>query len=183
MTVRLFILLLTLLNLRVDKDTIVCGKLIVNKTPEFYSIDHVSIIIQADNQYFDTVMTNAQGYFSFSLPTGNTKNIDILYSGLGFGTIYLRHINNLTADTTKLEIYVPTEYKKNIFGKAYCPKCGKADMTYKISYGDAPIYSLNVNANGDTISSAIYKGKYQAGTDVSSAQSAVWYCDRNKIEF
>ena len=159
------------------------GKLLVNKNSDFYRVDHVSIIVKADSQYFDTVMTNVEGEFLFHLPFEKTKNIDLLYSGVGFGTIYLRHISNLTADTIKLEINIPTQYKRNIFGKAYCPKCGKADMTYKIRYSDAPIYSLNINGNGDTISSAIYKGKYQAGTCISSAQSAVWYCDRNKIEF
>ena len=56
-------------------------------------------------------------------------------------------------------------------------------MTYKIIYGDAPIYSLQVNKNGDTMSSLIYKGKYQAGTCVSTPASAKWYCDRNKLEF
>jgi hypothetical protein len=184
MTVRLFIILLTLLSLNQDKETVVFGKLVANKNPDFYNIDHVSMIIKTDNEYFDTVITNTQGEFSFSLPIGKTKNIDILYSGLSFRTIYLRHINSLTADSTKLTINIPIQYKKNIFGKAYCPKCGKADKTYKISYSDAPIYySLNINGNGDTISSAIYKGKYQAGTCVSSAQSAQWYCDRNKIEF
>ena len=183
MTVRLFILLLTFLSLDQDKDAIVSGRLIINKNPNFYNIDHVSIIIKTGNKPFDTVMTNTNGEFFFSLPKDNSKDIDILYSGIGFGTIYLRHINNLIVDTTNLEIVIPIQYKKNIFGKVHCPKCGKADMTYKISYGDAPIYSLQLNENGDTISSAIYKGKYQAGTCVSSAQSAQWYCDRNKIEF
>ena len=143
----------------------------------------MAIIIKIDNVYFDTVTTNTQGEFLFSLPSDKTKNIDLLYSGLGFGTVYLKNINNLTSDTTRFGINIPTQYKKNIFGKAYCPKCGKADMTYKISYGDAPIYSLKINEKGDTVSSAIYKGKYQAGTCISSAQSADWFCDRNKIEF
>ena len=56
-------------------------------------------------------------------------------------------------------------------------------MTYKINSGDAPVYSLQLSENGDTMANAIYKGKYQAGTCVSSAQSAQWYCNRNKIEF
>ena len=183
MTVRLFIVLLAILGLNQDKDAFVFGKLIVSKNPEFYQTDHVSIIIKTDNKPFDTVTTNSKGEFFFFLPKENSKDIDILYSGIGFGTVYLRHINNILGDTTNLDISIPVQYKKNIFGKVYCPKCGKADMTYKISYGDAPIYTLQLSESGDTISSAIYKGKYQAGTCISSAQSSRWYCDRNKIEF
>ena len=183
MTVRLFIVLLTILGLHQDKDALVSGKLIVSKNPEQYQVDHVSIIIKTDNRPLDTVITNSKGEFFISLAKGNLKDIDILYSGIGFGTVYLKHINNIILDTTNLDIPIPIQYKKNIFGKAHCPKCGKADMTYKISYGEAPIYSLQLSESGDTMSSAIYRGKYQAGTCISSAQSARWYCDRNKIEF
>ncbi len=56
-------------------------------------------------------------------------------------------------------------------------------MTYKIRYGDAPIYTRHINNNGDTIYSPIHNGIYEAGTDVTSSQDPKWFCDRDKIEF
>jgi hypothetical protein len=182
MTIRLLILFLTVFGINHNNHKVVTGNLNVGQNTEF-NISYVSIIIKIDNIPFDTVETNSQGRFSISIPNKKSKNIDILYSGIGFATVYLRYIKDLTPDTTNLVIAIPTIYKKNVLGKAYCPKCSKADMTYKIIYGDAPIYTLQVNNKGDTISSSIYKGDYQAGTCVSSAQSSRWYCDRDKIEF
>ena len=91
-------------------------------------------------------------------------------------------LKSLAADTTQITIHLPTDYKTNIFGKAYCPKCGKADLTYRIRYGE-PIYAGKINDKGDIYYDRFYNGEYQAGTCASSLQSPHWYCDRDKIEF
>jgi len=185
MTLKAFILPTLFLTLAFSNksDIKITGKLYSSNNPQFYSIENILVILRSDNKAFDTVRTNGKGEFSATIPSDKQKKIDILYSGIGFGTVYLRYIKQLSGDTTNLQIDLSNNYKKNIFGKAFCPKCSKTNQVYKIHYGDAPIYSLKINENGDTIFSPIHNGVYQAGTCVSSAQSAEWYCDRDKIEF
>ena len=183
MTIRLIILLLTFISYKTINDKIIMGKLVVTDNPKYYSIEHIFIIIKSGNKVIDTAITSDKGEFQFSIANDKSKDLDIFYSGVGLRTVYLRHIKSLEDDTTQLNINIPTEYKRNIFGKAYCPKCGKAGMTYKINYGDAPIYTMKINDKGDTTYSPFYKGRYQAGNCVSNIQSPRWYCDRDKIEF
>jgi hypothetical protein len=185
MTLKAFILPLLFLILAFSNksDREITGKLYSSDKPKFYSVENILVILRSDNKIFDTVRTNGKGEFSATIPVDNQKKIDILYSGIGFGPVYLRYIKQLSADTINLQIDLANIYKKNIFGKAFCPKCSKTNKVYKIRYGDAPIYSLKINDNGDTTLSQIHNGIYQAGTCVSTAQSAAWYCDRDKIEF
>ena len=183
MTFRLTILALTILAFTTKGDKVVTGKIYSSENPQFYSVENILVILRCDNKAFDSVWTNSKGEFSAIIPSAKQKKIDILYSGLGFGRIYLKHLKELSADTTNLEIDIINTYKKNIFGKAICPKCNKSNRVYKIRYGDAPIYTFKINSHGDTTYSPIRNGVYQAGTCVSSAQSASWYCDRDKIGF
>ena len=183
MTVRLTILTLTLFAFTSKSDKVIIGKIYSSDHPQFYSVENIFVILRSDNKPFDTVRTNDKGEFSANIPSDKRNKIDILYSGIGFGTIYLRHIKQLSADTTNLQIDIANDYKRNIFGTAVCPKCNKTNQVYKIHYGDAPVYTFRVNDNGDTSYSPIHNGVYEAGTCVSSAQSARWYCDRDKIEF
>ncbi len=184
MTFRLTLLALTILAFTTTKsDKIITGKIYSSENPKFYSVGNILVILRCDNNPFDSVWTNDKGEFSAIIPSDKQKGIDILYSGIGFGTIYLKHLKELSADTTNLEIDIINTYKKNIFGKAICPKCNKSNRVYKIRYGDAPIYTFKINSHGDTTYSRIRNGVYQAGTCVSTAQSPSWYCDRDKIEF
>lgn len=183
MTFRLTILALTIFAFTTKGDKVIMGKIYSSNNPQFYSVENISIILRSDNIPFDTVRTNDKGEFSAIIPSDKQKKIDIMYSGIGFGTVYLRHIKNLSTDTTNLQIDLANNYKKNIFGTAICPKCKNTNQVYKIRYGDAPVYTLQVNDNGDTTYSPIHNGVYQAGTCISTAQSAMWYCDRDKIEF
>jgi hypothetical protein len=185
MTIKAFILPTLILTLAFSNksDRKITGKLYSSDNPQFYSVEHIFVILRSDNKAFDTVRTNEKGEFSVTIPSNKQKKIDILYSGIGFGTVYLRHIKQLSADTTNLQIDLANNYKKNIFGTAICPKCNKTNQVYKIRYGDAPVYTLKINDNGDTTYSSIHNGVYQASTCVSSRQSAQWYCDRDKIEY
>ncbi len=126
MTVRLLILALTFFGFNNANEKIVTGKLVVVDNPDFYKVNYVLIIVKAGDNFSDTVITNSSGQFLISLPGDKSNNIDVFYSGAGIRTTFLRHIKNLTADTTNLEIEIPRQYKKNILGKARCPKCGKA---------------------------------------------------------
>jgi len=166
----------------VKKDRVITGRIYSNINPQFYNVVNVSVIIRCDNKPFDTVQTNDKGQFLVIIPPDKQKEIDIIYSGLGFESVYLRHLHLLSADTTNLLFDVGKSYEKNIFGKATCPKCSKSDRVYAISYSDAPVFSIRVSNSGDTTYSPLYKGTYQAGC-LSSAQSAQWYCDRDKIQF
>ncbi|MDQ3550421.1 MAG: hypothetical protein M3413_02755 [Bacteroidota bacterium] len=48
----------------------------------------------------------------------------------------------------------------------------------------ARIHYRNIfDGNGDTTYSPIHKGACEAGTCVSTKQSTIWYCDRDKIQF
>ena len=183
MTIRLTILALTLLAFMTKDERIIMGKIYSSNNPQFYSVKNVFVILRCDNKPFDTVLTNSTGDFSIIIPNDKQKNIDILYSGIGFGTVYLKRIEQLSADKTNLQIDLADNYKKNIFGKAICPKCNKTNQVFKIRYGDAPVYAFRVSKNGDPVFSPIHNGVYEAGTCVSSAQSGQWYCDRDKIEF
>jgi len=183
MTMRLTILSLTFLAFTTKSERIIIGKIYSTNNAKIYSVENIFVILRCNNKPFDTVRTNAKGEFSAAIPNDKEKNIDILYSGIGFGTVYLKHIKQLATDTTDLHIDLANSYKKNVFGTAICPKCNKTNQVYKIRYGDAPIYVIRVNDNGDTTYSPIHNGIYEAGTCVSTAQSAQWYCDRDKIEF
>lgn len=183
MTVRLTILALTILAFTTKNDSIIVGRIFSSNLPQFYSVENIFVILRSDNKAFDTVQTNDKGEFSVIVPSDKQKKLDILYSGIGFGTIYLKHIKHLSADTTNLPINLANIYKKNIFGTAICPKCNRTNQVYKIRYGDAPVYTLQINDSGDTTYSPIHNGIYEAGTCVSSVQSARWYCDRDKIKF
>ena len=183
MKVRLTILVLTLLAFTSKSNKVIIGKIYSSENPQFYSVENIFVILYSDNKLIDTVKTNGKGEFVASIPNGKQKNIDIFYSDIGFGTIYLQRIKQLSSDTTQIQIDLAKKYRKNIFGTSYCPKCKRTDMVYKIRYGDAPVYTLQVNDNGDTIYSAIHNGVYEAGTCVSSRQSSQWYCIRDKIEF
>jgi hypothetical protein len=183
MTVRLTILALTFFAFTSKSDKVITGKIYSSDNPQFYSVENIFVILRSDNKPFDTVRTNNNGVFSAVIPISKQRNIDILYSDIGLGTVYLKFIKQLSADTTKLEFDLANKYKKNIFGKAICPKCDKTNKVYKISYGMAPVYAMTINDNGDTTYSPIHNGVYEAGTCVSSRQSAQWYCDRDKIEF
>ena len=183
MTVRITILALTFLAFTTKSDRIIAGKIYSSNNPQFYSVENIFVILRCDNKPFDTVRTNDKGEFSAFIPSDKQKKIDILYSGIGFGTVYLKHIKQLSVDTTNLEFDLANKYKKSVFGTAVCPKCNKTNQVYKIRYGDAPVYTFGVNDNGDTTYSPIHNGVYEAGTCVSTAQSAQWYCDRDKIEY
>jgi hypothetical protein len=185
MTIKAFILPTLFLTLAFSNksDKKIIGKLYSSDNPLFYSVENIFVILRSDNKAFDTVRTNDKGEFSAIIPSDKQKNIDILYSGIGFGTVYLRHIKQLSADTTNLQIDLANNYKKNFFGTAICPKCSRTNQVYKIRYGDTPVYTMQVNENGDTAYSPIHNGVYEAGTCVSSAQSARWYCNRDRIEF
>jgi len=78
-------------------------------------------------------------------------------------------------------LYIPVQQRKNIFGRIICPKCGKADKVYKISYGMPQYIKTNISPRGDTTYSRIYNGYYYAGTDVTGV--AKYHCERDKIEF
>jgi hypothetical protein len=182
MIVRLTILALTLLAFTSESKKVISGRIYSSENPQYYSIENISVILRSNNIAFDTVRTNEKGEFSATIPKGKDANIDVLYSGIGFGTVYLQHIKQLIADTTTLQIDLAAKYKKNLFKTAVCPKCRKADRVYKIRYGDAPVYTVRTN-DGDTAYSPIHNGVYEAGTCVSVAQSAEWYCDRDKIQF
>jgi phage FluMu protein Com len=183
MTMRLTILTLFLLSFSAKGDKVIKGKIYSSEHPQFYSIENIYVILRYDNVPFDTVLTNNNGEFLATIPIDKQTKIDILYSGIGFGTIYLKYIKQLSLDTTHLQIDLSKNYKKNIFGTAVCPKCKQTNQVYKIRYGDAPVYTFRVNKNGDTLNSAIHNGVFEAGTDVSSAQNPQWYCDRDKIKF
>jgi len=183
MTFRLTILALTIFAFTTKSDKIITGKIYSTDNPQFYNVENIFVILRSDNKPFDTVQTNNKGEFLAIIPSDKQKKIDILYSGIGFGTVYLKHIKQLSADTTNLQIDLANKFKKNIFGKAICPKCNKSNQVYKIRYGDAPVYTFRVSENGDTTYSPIHNGVYEAGTCVSSAQSGQWYCGRDKIEF
>jgi hypothetical protein len=182
MIVPLLIVLLPFLHYTND-NKLLEGKLIAAHKNTDYNIAYVFIIIKSNNSC-DTVLTDENGRFSFKFRNEKIKNIDISYMGVGFGTIYLKHLDNNTEDVgTNLEIQIPTVYKKNILGKAYCPKCMRTDKVYEIRYGDAPMVAIRIDKKGDTTYSKIHDGIYDAGTCISSDQSAQWFCDRDKIEF
>lgn len=183
MTVRITILVITLLAFTSKSDKVLTGRIYSTSNPQFYSIENIFVIVRSNNVAFDTVRTNERGEFLAIIPVDKENNIDVLYSGVGFGTVYLRNIKQLSTDTTNLQIDLTAKYKKNIFGAAVCPKCRKADRVYKIRYGDAPVSTRHISDHGDTTYSPIHKGIYEAGTCVSVAQSAQWYCDRDKIQF
>jgi hypothetical protein len=183
MTVRSTILLLTLIAFTSKSDKVIKGSIYSSDNPQYYSVENISVILRSNNIAFDTVRTNDRGEFAAIIPSDKETNIDVLYSGIGFGTVYLRHIKQLSTDTTNLQIDLTAKYKKNLFGTAVCPKCRRTDQVYKIRYGDAPVYTVRINDNGDTTYSPIHNGVYEAGTCVSVAQSAQWYCDRDKIQF
>lgn len=183
MTIRLLILSTILLAFVTRGDKTIKGKIYSTKHPEFYSIENISVILCSENKALDTVLTDSNGEFWLNLPADKQTNIDILYSGIGFGTVYLTHIMQLSADTTELNIDLANRYKKNVLGKAFCPRCNKTNQVYKIRYGDAPVYNLHVSAKGDTTYSPIHDGIYEAGTCISTAQSPQWYCARDKIHF
>ena len=174
---------MTIFAFTTKSDRIIKGKIYSSDNPQFYTVENIFVILRCDNKPFDTVRTNDKGEFLAVIPIGKEKAIDILYSGIGFGTIYLRRINQLYSDTTDLQIDLNNNYKKNTFGKAICPRCNKTNQVYKIRYGDSPAYTMQVMENGDTTYSPIHNGIYEAGTCISSRQSALWYCDRDKIEF
>lgn len=176
-------MVLTLFAFTSKSDKVITGKLYSSNNPQYYSIENIFVILRSNNIAFDTVRTNEKGEFWATVPDGRTTNIDILYSGIGFGIVYLQNIKKLSADTTNLQIDLAAKYKKNFFGTAVCPKCRKADEVYKIRYGDAPVYTVRTNDNGDTSYSPIHNGVYEAGTCISVAQSAQWYCKRDKIQF
>jgi hypothetical protein len=182
MTIRLTILVLTLLAFTSKNDKVLTGRIYSSGNPQFYTVENIFVILRSNNIAFDTVQTNERGEFLATIPTDKENNIDVLYSGIGFGTVYLRHIKQLTTDTTNLQIDLAAKYKKNL-GTPVCPKCRRADQVYKIRYGDAPVYKVHISDNGDTTYSPIHNGVYEAGTCVSAAQSAQWYCDRDKIQF
>jgi hypothetical protein len=164
-------------------DKIITGIICSSNNSQFYQINNIFVILRCDNKPFDTVRTNDKGEFSAAIPVGKQKEIDILYSGVGFGTVYLRHIKQLELDTTTLRIDLNDKYKKNIFGIAICPKCNKTNEVYKVRYGDSPVYIMQITKTGDTTYNPIHNGIYEAGTCASSRQSPQWYCDRDKIEF
>ena len=174
---------MTILAFTTKSNKIINGKIYSSENQKQYNIENVFIIIRCDNKSIDTVRTNEKGEFYAIVPVGKQNKIDILYSGIGFGTVYLKHIKQLLSDTTYIQIDIANTFKKNIFGIAICPKCNKTNQVYKIQYGDAPIYTSQINDNGDTTFSPIRNGVYQAGSCVSTLQSAEWYCDRDKIEF
>jgi hypothetical protein len=185
MTIKAFILPALFLTLAFSNKSNrkITGKLYSSENPQFYAVENIFVILRSDNKAFDTVWTNDKGEFSAVIPSDKQNSIDILYSGIGFGTVYLRFIKQLSQDTTNLQIDVINTYRKNTFGTAICPKCTKTNQVYKIRYGDAPVYTLLINDKGDTTYSPIHNGVYEAGSCVSSAQSARWYCNRDKIEF
>jgi len=162
---------------------IVSGRIFASTNQEYYSTANVNVIISVGKKMIDTVRTNEEGKFFVSIPSEIGSEIDIYYYGVGFQQLYLGYIKNLSSDTTFFEVDVANKYKRNLFSKAFCPKCGKADKVFRVRYRDAPVYSIRVNRNGDTVHSAIRNGVYQAGTCVSSAQSAQWYCERDRITF
>lgn len=162
---------------------IITGNIYSSIDPQLYNLANIDIILRCNNKVFDTVQTNDKGHFSIKIPHDKQRKIDILYSGIGFGPVYLRYLNLLSTDTTNLQIDVGKNYRKNIYGTAICPKCNKTNRVYKVSYGEAPVYVIRISEKGDTTYSPLYKGTYQAGTGVSTVQSAEWYCDRDKIEF
>jgi hypothetical protein len=182
---RIIFLILFLLAYKSNnyKNKVINGELIPIENKELFNINNVDIIVKSNDKLCQTIRTDSQGHFQIFLPNDKSKKIDILYSGIGFGTVYLVHIDNILKDTIHLNIQIPVKYKINELGKVACPKCNKTDLTFKIIYGDNPIYTLQINKIGDTIYSAIHDSKYSAGTCVSTKQSAQWYCDRDKIMF
>ena len=183
MIVRIVILAITLFYTTHLKTKVVSGRIYASVDQAFFSFENVNVIISSNKKVIDTVLTNGNGEFIVSIPDSIISDIDMHYFGVGFEENYLGHIKNIISDTTTFEVDLSKKYRKNIFGKAICLKCGKSDMVYKVVYGDAPIYTLQIDQNGDTLQSAIRNGVYQAGTCVSSAQSARWYCDRDKITY
>jgi hypothetical protein len=174
---------LTLLAFTSKSSKIITGRIYSSDNPQYCSIENIFVILRSNNIAFDTVQTNGRGEFSAKVPSDKENNIDVLYSGIGFGTVYLRHIKQLTTDVTNLQIDLAAKYKKNLFGTAVCPKCRRTDRVYKIRYGDTPVYTVRIDDNGNKTYSPIHNGVYEAGTCVSTARSARWYCDRDKIEF
>jgi hypothetical protein len=183
MAFRLTISALILLAFTSKSGKVLSGRIYSTDNPQHYSVENIFVILRSNNIAFDTVRTNDNGQFSATIPESKQNNIDVLYSGIGFGTVYLQHIRRLDDDTTNLQIDLAARYKKNIFGIVICPKCRRPDQVYKIHYGDAPVYTVRTDDNGNKTYSPFHNGVYQAGTCVSTAQSARWYCDRDQIEF
>jgi hypothetical protein len=159
----------------------ITGHIYKNPKAESPYFQGISIFVKADNKVVANAITSDKGDFSLVFTPINQKSFDFYCSGVGIDTILLLSTNHFESDHLEMTFHIPSNIKKNLFGKAYCPKCKKTDKVFEIEYGDAPVYVRKISKHGDTTYSPIYKGKYQAGTCIGGL--ATYYCDRDKIKF
>jgi hypothetical protein len=158
----------------------ITGHLKKNPKDGSASVDRVMVFVKADNKILATSLTDEKGNFKITFTPEKQKSFDFYCTGIGLDTLLISSVTTFISDTPEMTFYIPGLLKRNALGKILCPICKRADMVYKIQYGDAPILTRHISNSGDTTYRPIYKGTYQAGCIVDPAK---YYCDRDKAKF
>ncbi|QDK81234.1 hypothetical protein EXU85_22535 [Spirosoma sp. KCTC 42546] len=169
------------LSLKLPSNPItVKGHVINNYKDSRVYVAGLSMFVKVSGRIVSQSTTDSNGDFSLRF-TPTDKSSDFYCAGVGTDTLLLDSIERIEKDNVELTFHIPNAVKKDAFGKVYCPKCKRTNKVYPICYCDPPITVRRISSTGDTTYSRIYKGEYQAGTDVVGA--AKYYCDRDKVQF
>jgi hypothetical protein len=143
-------------------------------------ITFINVFVKGDDKILASTQSDDKGDFILSFDRNNVTTFDFYCSGAGVDNMLIASVPKIESEMPEMTFYIPGRYNKNVLGRVICPKCKKADKVYKISYGDAPVFTRRITKSGDTTYSSIYKGTYQAFCMQGPAN---YYCDRDKVKF
>jgi len=143
-------------------------------------VEGISVLAKVEGKIVSRTNTDSEGNFLLTFAESTSKAIDLFGVGIGMDTLLLFSGANGQVNVNNLRLYLPALVKKNVVGRAYCPKCRRTDKVYKIRHSLSPVYVRKISSKGDTTYLPIYKGYYQ---EDDMDMVATYYCDRDKAKF
>lgn len=164
------------------KETVFIGKISTtqnNKTP----VLGILIEIRVDTTVIAKTTTDKFGAFKVSVST--SKEFDIYFCGVGTHQTFVQSVPPTDKDSVLMLFKMPKDYIMK-FGRAYCPKCKKHDMTLPIRFTSPTTeVFVKIDSNGDTIRTNYDRKYYYEGSGgcIGSEFDPKYYCKRDKIKY